>query len=700
MPNYYNKMDGCVDEVLAALGSNIVLGMPLGIGKPNPFVNVLYRRIKANPQYSLKILTALTLSRPKAHSDLEKAFLEPFAERVFGDYPDLDYDRDQRAGQLPANITVHEFFLKSGDYLNNDVAQQHYLSTNYTFAARDIMIQGANLVTQAVAVREKNGKTEYSLSCNPEVTLELLPLLRTCGRPVRWVLVVNRELPFMENDAIADLNEVDAIIDDPVCTHTLFSAPNMKISLPDYSIGVYASSLVLDGGTLQIGIGSLGDAIAQALIVRHRHNGEYQRLLTAHGLPTAGMGPFVQGLFGCSEMFVNGFMQLIKAGVIRREVYDDVALQTLLNQGAISVDVNLDTIDQLLKAGRIRPQLDASDLTFLKRFGILRAEVEINESEIMLGGLTYTNDLRQAETRDALLVHGLGQQLREGRYMHGGFFLGPRDFYQALRDLNDADRARINMTRIGFINQLYGQEDLARVQRRDARFINTCMMMTMLGSAVSDALDNGRVVSGVGGQYNFVAQAHALHDARSILLLRASRQSGGEAVSNIIWNYAHCTIPRHLRDIVITEYGIADLRGQADNEVIKRLLAIADSRFQHALMIQAKNAGKLEHDYNIPENQQHNLPEILHQRLDGAQAAGLLPGFPFGTDFTPEELEIVKILQRMKESSEHPLQMIKALFSSVSEEKTVPQAWLERMQLDQPDSLKQKLLRQLFIGNV
>ena len=454
MPNYYNKMDDCLDEVMAALGDDIVVGLPLGIGKPNPFINVLYHRIKANPQYSLKILTALTLSKPTAHSELEKAFLDPFVERVFGDYPDLDYDRDLRSGQLPPNISVNEFFLKSGDYLNNDVAQQHYLSTNYTYAARDILIQGVNLITQAVAVREKNGKTEYSLSCNPEVTLELLPLLRNCGRTVRRVLVVNHKLPFMENDAIADLDEVDAIVNDPAGTHTLFSAPNMKISLADYSIGVYTSSLVLDGGTLQIGIGSLGDAIAQALIVRHHNNADYQRLLEAHGLPTAGMGPFAQGLFGCSEMFVNGFMQLIKAGVIRREVYDDVALQKLLNQGAISPEVSLDTLDQLQKAGRIRRSLDASDISFLKRFGIVRDDVEINDSEIFLGGLTYANDLSQPETRAALAAHGLGRQLRGGRHMHGGFFLGPRDFYEALHGLSDADRARINMTSIGFINQL------------------------------------------------------------------------------------------------------------------------------------------------------------------------------------------------------------------------------------------------------
>jgi acyl-CoA hydrolase len=89
-------------------------------------------------------------------------------------------------------------------------------------------------------------------------------------------------------------------------------------------------------------------------------------------------------------------------------------------------------------------------------------------------------------------------------------------------------RARINMTRISFINQLYGHEPLARLQRRHTSFVNTCMMMTLLGAAVSDGLDSGKLVSGIGGQYNFVVQGHALPDARSILMLRATRQANGQ----------------------------------------------------------------------------------------------------------------------------------------------------------------------------
>src|SRR5260221_6025402 len=93
------------------------------------------------------------------------------------------------------------------------------------------------------------------------------------------------------------------------------------------------------------------------------------------------------------------------------------------------------------------------------------------------------------------------------------------------------------------------------------------MMVTLSGAAVSDGLADGRVVSGVGGQYNFVAMAHELERARSILLLRSTREAGGRVESNIVFNYGHVTIPRHPRDIVVTQHGVADLPGRTDAEV-------------------------------------------------------------------------------------------------------------------------------------
>ncbi|WP_299161768.1 acetyl-CoA hydrolase/transferase C-terminal domain-containing protein [Accumulibacter sp.] len=56
-------------------------------------------------------------------------------------------------------------------------------------------------------------------------------------------------------------------------------------------------------------------------------------------------------------------------------------------------------------------------------------------------------------------------------------------------------------------------------------------------------------------------------------------------------------------NVYITEYGVADVRGQSDAEVIKRLLAISDSWFQDELLARAKANGKIDKDYQIPASQ-------------------------------------------------------------------------------------------------
>jgi acyl-CoA hydrolase len=297
----------------------------------------------------------------------------------------------------------------------------------------------------------------------------------------------------------------------------------------------------------------------------------------------------------------------------------------------------------------------------------------------------------------------LGSRLRHGIFMTGGFFLGPRDFYERLRTMPPQELAKIDMTRIDFINQLYsasGQGSLKRAQRVKGRFMNTTMMVTLLGAAVSDALEDGRVVSGVGGQYNFVAMAHALPDARSILMLRATHEHKDGARSSIVWNYGNTTIPRHLRDVVITEYGVADLRGQADGEVVRRLIAVADSRFQDELVRQAQAHGKLPAGYVLPDRYRENLPAALDAKLHPWSQAGLLPAFPFGTDMTADEQHIVTALKRLKRATQHPVELVTMAVKSLWEGKEAPHAYLERLGLDDATSFKTMFIRRLFAGNL
>src|SRR5665648_632455 len=76
----YSDVRKCVDEVITYVGKDITFSMTLGLGKPVIFINELYRRAKEDPEISLKIITALSLEKPKSHSELEKRFIQPLSD--------------------------------------------------------------------------------------------------------------------------------------------------------------------------------------------------------------------------------------------------------------------------------------------------------------------------------------------------------------------------------------------------------------------------------------------------------------------------------------------------------------------------------------------------------------------------------------------------------------------------------------------
>ena len=536
-PPRLERLDDAVATLLASIEGPLHVAAPLGIGKPHRLLNALYARIEKDPSRELHIYTALSLDPPVPANDLQRRFLAPFVTRHFGDdFPRLTYTQAQKRDALPAHIEVEEFYLQSGALLNSRQAQRRYASLNYTHAARAIAERGANCVIQKVAANADGSR--LSLSSNTDLTFDAIDAILALGR-ARPLMVaeIDPELPWIENGAAVDADFFDLIVAPPGPYPKLFALPRQPVADAEFAIGFYASALVRDGGTLQIGIGALADALCHALVLRHTDNAAYRRVLQALDpeierhpavIASGGLDPFAIGLYGCSEMINEGFRKLVQTGVLRRKVVDDEALMRRIGDGSAS----------------------AAD----------RERVE-----------------------------------REGDFLHGAFYLGSHEFYDWLRGLHDDDHRGIGMRRVSEVNELYGgRESLERVQRHDSRFFNTCMMATALGAAVSDALADGRVVSGVGGQYNFVAMAHALPAARSVLMLRAVREEPGlPAISSVIWNYGHTTIPRHLRDIYVSEYGIADLRGACDEDCVIRMTGIADSRFQHALLSTANVSGKL-----------------------------------------------------------------------------------------------------------
>ena len=714
-PILFQDVRACVDAVIQKVGKAIVLGSPIGAGKPNHVLNEFYRRATEDPSLQLTIMTGLSVEKPKANSDMERRFLGPFVERVFRDYPDLDYVHAYLRNQLPPNIRVLEFYMLPGGFLNNPGAQRHYMSSNYTHVGRDMVLQGLNVFAQTIARRDVGGETTFSLGSNSD-SLDLFPLLREQERQGRAIAVigqVNEQMPFMLNDAEVAPDTFHMVVDDRKYDHALFGPPNMSTDITDYLIGLHASSLVCDGGTLQIGIGTLGNAIAYGCCLRHEDNTRYRATLDALGAnerfgelieTVGGTGPLAQGLYGSSEMFADGFRQLYEHGILKRAVYDDEVIQALLNEGVITEDVTPETFDALRARGAFGSRLNEADFNWLQKYGIFRQSLQFADGAIRTDDGTHINpDLTDPTSAEQIRTACLGDRLSGGVVMHGGFFLGPQAMYESLRNMDDSEARRFCMTGIGFANQLYGHERLATLQRRHARFMNTTMMVTLTGAACSDGVESGQVVSGVGGQYNFVAMAHALEGARSVLMVRSTRSKKEHVTSNLVWNYGHLTIPRHLRDIVVTEYGIADLRGKQDQEVIAALLNIADSRFQPELLEQAKSAGKVAPDYQIPAQFRENTPERMEMALSEFRKSGLFPPFPFGSDFTPEEVVLGRALKALKARTASRVGLMKAIVSAVDAPSEIPEAalpYLERMGLDKPRGLKERMARKLVLSEL
>lgn len=605
-----------VDFIIRERGRTLRIGLPLGVGKPNHIVNELVQRALDGELDRLVIFTALSLQAPgPGDSALEKRLMEPIVDRLYAEYPGLLYAELRQRGELPDSVVVNEFYYPPGSLLSSPVAQRNYISVNFTDAYREMATIGLDVIAQMVAP----SKGGYDLSSNPDITIELIPMLRDQEKPPLVVAQVNRQMPAMGDSAMLKGELFDAVLDNPELDFPLFSLPSMPPEDAEYAIALRVASLLRDGGTVQIGIGNLGEAVAWSSILRHRDPDAFEALFEAlepsedeRALVKlwGGIEPFDNGLYGSTEMFVEGLLHMYEAGVLSREV--------------------------------------------------------------------------------------------DGSALHAAFFLGSARFYELLHALSDDDRAKLSMTSVLFTNLLFGDEEKKRADRAHARFINEGMMVTLGGSVVSDGLEDGRVVSGVGGQFEFVAQANALVDARSILMISATRTKSGEVTSNIVYNYGHVTIPRHLRDIIVTEYGVADLRGKTDEDVAIALIEIADSRFQMELLNRAVENGKVSKEYTIPDRACRNLPETLGRRLAPFRSDETLPRTPFDSALSDLELDLVDALRTLKAivDDTRGLKMPDLDGTGISAALDIPPSarpYLERMGLADAESLSERLLRAALV---
>jgi 4-hydroxybutyrate CoA-transferase len=134
------------------------------------------------------------------------------------------------------------------------------------------------------------------------------------------------------------------------------------------------------------------------------------------------------------------------------------------------------------------------------------------------------------------------------------------------------------------LQPIYEVNDPAAIGREpDFIAINSAVEVDLTGQINAETID-GRLISGSGGLLDFALGAQRSSGGKFIVALPATAKSG--AVSRIVARMAPgaaITVPRALAHLVITEHGVADLRGCTLKERARRLVAIADPRFREEL---------------------------------------------------------------------------------------------------------------------
>jgi acyl-CoA hydrolase len=120
--------------------------------------------------------------------------------------------------------------------------------------------------------------------------------------------------------------------------------------------------------------------------------------------------------------------------------------------------------------------------------------------------------------------------------------------------------------------------------------INGALAVDLYGQVVADRL-GGKQFSGIGGHEDFVAQSGLDLTDRSLICLPSTAHRGDGAISRIVSTLtpdATVTTPRHQVDLVITEHGVAELRGRTVRERAVALAEIAHPDFRDELRAAAE----------------------------------------------------------------------------------------------------------------
>jgi acyl-CoA hydrolase len=189
--------------------------------------------------------------------------------------------------------------------------------------------------------------------------------------------------------------------------------------------------------------------------------------------------------------------------------------------------------------------------------------------------LAQLTDRRDLVIRSGMITEGYRTLAKAGALARSnqhitGIAYGSADFYAWLRDTD--------LTAFASVKHTHGAAELGETPSFMA--INSALEVDLFGQANLE-WRGGRAISGVGGAPDFARGAAASQGGRSIIAM----PSTAKAVSRITARLTSATVSLARTDVdtVVTEHGIAELRGKTLDERAEALIAIADAAHRGAL---------------------------------------------------------------------------------------------------------------------
>lgn len=222
--------------------------------------------VAAAPEILIKALVARASELQNVH--ITHLYTEGYADYILPQYAE--------------NFHLDSFFIGGNVRKATQAGLADYIPCSLSDTARIIRDGYQPVDGVLLTVSEPDGDGYVSLGTSVDCTLAAV-------EQAKYVIAqVNRYMPFCYGDARIHASQITAFVRHDV---PLIEADFSPLTEQDVAIGKHASALIPDGATLQIGIGSIPNAVL-AQLGGHKHLGIH------------------------SEMFSDGVLPLIESGVI------------------------------------------------------------------------------------------------------------------------------------------------------------------------------------------------------------------------------------------------------------------------------------------------------------------------------------------------------------------------------------------------